>query len=195
MRTFRDAKAMARSLRAALAHREIALSYSECLEIVAAQFGVENWNTLVAKVDQSATRARHQREDARPDSPNFETPTPIVRILSVDKAKEFYVGFLGFTWDWEHRYKPDLPLYAQISRSELKLHLSEHHTDGIPGSTVLVLMNGIDDFKRELAVTRYTYSRPRIEESPWNARVLEVTDPFGNRLRFSEARAVIRRIT
>jgi hypothetical protein len=193
MRTFRDAKAMARSLRTYLARRQISLSHSECLEIVATQLGAENWNTLAAKIGQRG--GKQGREETRRKGPNFETPTPIVRILSVDKAKEFYVGFLGFTWDWEHRYKPDLPVYAQISRCDLKLHLSEHHTDGIPGSTVFVLMNGIDDFKRELVTKRYAYARPRIENEPWNARVLEVTDPFGNRLRFSEARAVIRRLT
>lgn len=46
MRTFRDAKAMAKSLRASLADRKIELGHSECLEIVAAQFGQQDWNIL-----------------------------------------------------------------------------------------------------------------------------------------------------
>jgi uncharacterized glyoxalase superfamily protein PhnB len=32
----------------------------------------------------------------------------------------------------------------------------------------------------------YRFVRPGIETAPWNARVMEVTDPFGNRLRFNE---------
>jgi len=28
--------------------------------------------------------------------------------------------------------------------------------------------------------------RPGIERAPWNADVMEVVDPFGNRLRFKE---------
>jgi hypothetical protein len=28
--------------------------------------------------------------------------------------------------------------------------------------------------------------RPGIEHAPWNANVMEVIDPFGNRLRFNE---------
>jgi hypothetical protein len=28
--------------------------------------------------------------------------------------------------------------------------------------------------------------RPVLEVEPWNAGVMEVTDPFGNRLRFNE---------
>ena len=32
----------------------------------------------------------------------------------------------------------------------------------------------------------YRFVRPGIETAPWNARVMEVTDPFGNRLHFYE---------
>jgi uncharacterized protein len=45
-----DAKSMARSLRDALAARNVALSHSECLEIVARQLGFADWNTLSAKL-------------------------------------------------------------------------------------------------------------------------------------------------
>ena len=39
---------------------------------------------------------------------------PIFRIFSVEKAREFYLDFLGFTVDWEHRFGPDFPVYMQI---------------------------------------------------------------------------------
>lgn len=51
MRTSKDAKAMAKSLRDSLAARSVLLSHSECLEIVAKQFGFADWNTLSAKLD------------------------------------------------------------------------------------------------------------------------------------------------
>lgn len=51
MRTYKDAKAMAKSLRDSLAARSVLLSHSECLEIVAKQFGSVDWNTLSAKLD------------------------------------------------------------------------------------------------------------------------------------------------
>jgi hypothetical protein len=41
---------------------------------------------------------------------------PILRILDERKAKEFYLEFLGFTLDWEHRFEPGLPLYLQVSK-------------------------------------------------------------------------------
>jgi len=35
----------------------------------------------------------------------FVQTIPLLRIFDVAKAKEFYVGFLGFAIDWEHRFE------------------------------------------------------------------------------------------
>ncbi|MBS0223608.1 MAG: VOC family protein [Proteobacteria bacterium] len=113
---------------------------------------------------------------------------PILRIFSVEKAKEFYLDFLGFTLDWEHRFGDNFPLYAQVSRSEIVLHLSEHYGDATPGSAVLIHMNGIDAFHHDLVAQDYRYAKPGIEDAPWGARTVTLTDPFGNRLTFSESR-------
>jgi|SRR5262245_42092762 len=116
----------------------------------------------------------------------FDQTVPILRIFSVEKAKEFYLDFLGFTLDWDHRFGDNLPLYMQISRGGLVLHLSEHHGDACPGSTVFVRMRGVEALQRELAAKDYRYLKPGVEQVPWNAKLMEVTDPFGNRLRFNE---------
>ena len=116
----------------------------------------------------------------------FDQTVPILRIFSVDKAKEFYLDFLGFALDWEHRFAEGLPLYMQVSRGALCLHLSEHHGDACPGSTVFVRMSGVEALHRELTAKTYRYLRPGVERAPWGARVMEVTDPFGNRLRFNQ---------
>ena len=116
----------------------------------------------------------------------FDQTVPVLRVFSVDKAKEFYLDFLGFSLDWEHRFANDLPLYMQVSRGALRLHLTEHHGDACPGSTVFVRMRGIEALHRELMAKAYRYLRPGVEQAPWGARVMEVTDPFGNRIRFNE---------
>ena len=54
MRTYKDAKSMAKSLRKFLTAKNIALSHSECLEIVANVIGFADWNTLSAKLDVEA---------------------------------------------------------------------------------------------------------------------------------------------
>src|SRR5262245_35953201 len=44
-------------------------------------------------------------------SVQFEKTIPILRIFDVDKAKEFYIGYLGFTVDWEHHFEENTPAY------------------------------------------------------------------------------------
>ncbi len=115
----------------------------------------------------------------------FTGTVPILRIFSVETAQAFYVDFLGFAVEWEHRFEPDLPLYMQVARAGLVLHLSEHHGDATPGSTVFVRMHGIAALHAELTAKAYPYARPGIEAAPWGL-TMEIADPFGNRLRFCE---------
>lgn len=117
---------------------------------------------------------------------SFSRTIPVLRIFSVDKAREFYIDYLGFTIDWEHRFADDLPLYMQVSRDGFVLHLSEHHGDATPGSRAFIVTNGIEALHEELAAKSYGYLRPELQDAPWGARVLEVTDPFGNRITFNE---------
>lgn len=112
---------------------------------------------------------------------------PIMRIFDRDKALEFYRDYLGLEVDWEHRFDPEAPVYMQLSGHGLKLHLSEHHGDGTPGTIVYVSVTGIDDYHQELMGRPYPRMRPGVEETPWGSRCMEVIDPFGNRLRLDEA--------
>jgi uncharacterized glyoxalase superfamily protein PhnB len=113
--------------------------------------------------------------------------TPILRIFDEAKAREFYVDFLGFKVDWEHRFEQGFPLYMQVSREQCVLHLSEHHGDCNPGAAVRIASSDIDVFHVELLAKQYKYARAGIEDTPWGTREMSVTDPFGNRLTFSSA--------
>jgi uncharacterized protein len=53
MRDFRDAKAMAQTLRDALKARSISVTHSESLEIVARTLGFHDWNVLAAAIQAS----------------------------------------------------------------------------------------------------------------------------------------------
>ena len=53
MRDFRDAKAMAQTLREALKTRSVTLSHSESLELVAKTLGFHDWNVLAAAIQAS----------------------------------------------------------------------------------------------------------------------------------------------
>lgn len=117
----------------------------------------------------------------------FLKTIPILRIFDVPKATEFYVDYLGFTVDWEHHFEENTPAYLQVSRAGLTLHLSEHHGDCCPGSTVFVWMTGIEAFHAELAAKKYKYLRPGIETTFYDTKSVEVIDSFGNRIRFNES--------
>ena len=115
---------------------------------------------------------------------------PILRIFDYDKALEFYIAWLGFTIEWEHRPEAS-PAYLQISLGDITLHLSEHHGDSSPGARVF-----IDDFQnllafhQQLLARSYKYNKPDIAMPAYDPTALEmtVTDPFGNRLTFVERR-------
>lgn len=116
---------------------------------------------------------------------NLGTVIPILRIFDEAKAREFYVNFLGFRIDWEHRFETGLPLYMQISRDRCVLHLSEHYGDCSPGAAMRIETGDLDAFHAELGSRRYPYSRPGIVRTPWGTRDMAVNDPFGNKLTFT----------
>jgi uncharacterized glyoxalase superfamily protein PhnB len=111
--------------------------------------------------------------------------TPILRIFDNAKAKEFYVDFLGFQVDWEHRFAADLPLYLGISKGNCLIHLSEHHGDCCPGAALRIETDDVDAYQQELLAKSYKYARPGVEATPWGTREMSINDPFGNRLIFS----------
>lgn len=184
MRDFREAKLMAETLRQALGERGQDLAHSAALEIVARQFGFAEWNILAARIEAASGKAA----GAPAEMPSIEPAIPIFRIFSVDKAMEFYRDFLGFSVDWEHRFGENFPLYCQISRSGMLMHLSEHAGDASPGARVFVPMRGIRDFHSELTGRNYRYMKPGLEQAPWGLEVT-VIDPFSNRITFCEREA------
>ena len=120
-------------------------------------------------------------------APSFGRVVPVLRSFDEAKAREFYLDWLGFTVDWEHRFAPDLPLYQQVSRGALLLHLSEHHGDATPGSQVRVEVTGVRALHAELDARHYRNNRPGLVTPPWGGLELTVVDPCGNRITFAEA--------
>ncbi|MEV6487863.1 glyoxalase superfamily protein [Actinoplanes sp. NPDC051633] len=202
MRTFRDAKIMAKTLRSELAARkQTDLSHSEALEIVTRQFGFDDWNVLAARIEsESQSRIVPAYLVSGPDISDPKRATtstiPILRIFSEQRALEFYVEFLGFTLDWGGPAGgPGTPFYGQVIRGETTFQLAEQPYDPGNGATVAINVDGIDALHAELS-QRYSAmgSRvwgpavwvPAVQEMPWGLRVMTISDPFGNHLRFCE---------
>ena len=170
-----EAKQMARALRDALATKSVALTHSQSLELIAQTHGFADWNTFAAKANPAPAHAAGIR---------FEDAVPILRMFDPEKTKAFYVELLGFQIDFEHRFEAGFPLYMQVSRGGLRLHLSEHHGDATPGSASLIYMRGLDAFHAEISARG---NRAGVEDGPvLGMRVLQLWDPASNRLRFAE---------
>jgi catechol 2,3-dioxygenase-like lactoylglutathione lyase family enzyme len=118
----------------------------------------------------------------------LQRTTPILRSFDESKAREFYLDYLGFRVVFEHRFEPGLPLYMGVARDGL--HLSEHHGDASPGAAMRIEVGDIDALQAELDAKTYPNARPRVERMPWGTRDMTVTDPFGNRLTFTDAISV-----
>ncbi|AGZ40638.1 glyoxalase/bleomycin resistance protein/dioxygenase [Actinoplanes friuliensis DSM 7358] len=185
VRSVPDPKNMAKALRGELRSRfEVDATHSDCLEIVARQHGVDNWNILASH--QSA-------EPALPWGARIGT-IPVLRIFAVDPALQFYVDFLGFTLDFGGPSGgPGTAYYGQISYAATTFHLAEAAYSASQGATVFIWMDGIDQLRERLNHRRTEVPvwgpavwTPEVEKAQWDGRVLTIADPFGNHLRFSE---------
>lgn len=114
-------------------------------------------------------------------------PVPILRMFDEAMAKEFYVDFLGFRVDWEHRFADGLPLYMQITLGDCVLHLSGHFGDACPGAAIRVAIADIDGYQQGLLAKQYKHARPGPAKlMPWGTRDLTITDPCGNKITFMQ---------
>lgn len=111
---------------------------------------------------------------------------PVLRIFDYDKAVEFYVKWLGFTIDWEHRFEDNTPIYMQVSMGGIILHLSEHHGDCSPGANVFIECEGLKAYHETLIAKKYKYNRPGLEETFYGTWAVTVNDPFYNKIIFNE---------
>jgi len=118
-------------------------------------------------------------------TPVFQPAKPLLRIFDEAAALKFHTDDQGFTVDWEHRFAADLPLYIQISRWGLVLHLTGHFGAASPGATVFIPMTGVRDFHASLSAANHPHSSPGLVDQDRGPE-MTITDRFGNRIRFCE---------
>ncbi len=171
------AKAQARRLREDLATLGLAVPHARALELVAHLHGARDWNTFVALAEPAHEAATDQQAGPA---------VPVLRMHSARVALPFYRDYLGFRLDWEHRFEPGTPLYAQVSRSDVVLHLSEHHGDGSPHTVVWVPVTDVHRLRAELLAHTDVPLRPGVDEDSPGGPTMEVIDPDGNVLRFAQ---------
>jgi uncharacterized protein len=83
MRDFRDAKAMALTLREALKAKSVSLTHSESLELVAKTFGLPDWNFLAARIQASQQVADRRPQTAIPPATSAGSIVPIIPMRDI----------------------------------------------------------------------------------------------------------------
>jgi catechol 2,3-dioxygenase-like lactoylglutathione lyase family enzyme len=115
----------------------------------------------------------------------FGSPTPILRSFDERRTRRFYVDFLGFEVEFEHRFEPGMPLYLGVRKDECRLHLSEHYGDAAPGARVRIPVGDVKSYATTLRDKQFENARPGEPElMDWGSWEITVHDPSSNRLTF-----------
>jgi hypothetical protein len=93
MRDFRDAKAMAHTLRAALAAKGLNITVSQSLELIAQAFGVADWNTLSASIGEQTASPRN----TTPPQPSTSQSGPAFSAHPTDESGPVFSTELSTT--------------------------------------------------------------------------------------------------
>lgn len=118
----------------------------------------------------------------------FKSSIPVLRMFDEAAAKSFYLDYLGFEVDWEHRFHatPTSPLYMQIRQGEAIIHLNGHAKEDAPISEVRIPVRGLDNYCEYLRGKGANYPNPCVVD-PRNVGKntdMNIYDPFENYLVF-----------
>ncbi|UXI66374.1 bleomycin resistance protein [Tahibacter amnicola] len=117
-----------------------------------------------------------------------QTVIPQLRMTDATRSLPFYIDGLGFKVDWEHRFEPGFPLFAQLTRRGQTIFLTEHTGDCAVGGAVYFIVPDTDELVRDVR-QRGVLAIGDPEDMPWGTREVLITDPDGNRLRFASDKA------
>jgi len=120
------------------------------------------------------------------DAVQVQRTVPLFRMFDIEKARGFYVDWLGFDWAGSHQHLKGAPVYAflKLGGAEV-LHLSEHQGDGTPCSAAMIFASGLRAWFEELRARPYAFYNPALQPQPWGL-TCTLQDPFGNRLTFCD---------
>jgi hypothetical protein len=104
----------------------------------------------------------------------MEEAIPVLRVSDASSAVNWFAR-LGYVQEWEHTFKPGMPVFMSIARNgAARIFLSEHTGDASPDTLVHLRVEEIDAVAHEFGVD--------VLDKPWG-REVHLVDPDGNRLR------------
>ena len=119
---------------------------------------------------------------------SLKSSIPVIRMLDEAKAKSFYLDFLGYRIDWEHRSSDvvDSPLYMQIHQGDSILHLNGHAESDAPVCEVRIPVENLDQYCEYLCAKTTGPEKPSVVDPRYEGRKsdMNLIDPSGNHLVF-----------
>ncbi|MDZ7871857.1 MAG: glyoxalase superfamily protein [Rhizobium sp.] len=174
MRDVRDAKLMARTLKAELAKSKLDIA-TLALELVAKQLGADHGNILAARIEAERHRTAVPFR-ARSRFSAFSTSTRrwnSTATISASPSTSSTASARIFRST------------AKMSRGACVLHLSEHAGDASPGAKAFALDAGPRRLPFGTDGQELSLPQTRAEGRAMGAQ-MTVTDPFSNRIAFCE---------
>ena len=104
------------------------------------------------------------------------------RVSDLDRARDFYVGLLGFA----ELYRDDEDRWLRLGHGDVELHLAVGDTGGDPAGEAIDTLD-VADVKAEAERLREAgVEVGTVLEIPSTIRLLDAYDPDGNRLQLSQ---------
>ncbi|MGI9473968.1 MAG: glyoxalase superfamily protein [Rubripirellula sp.] len=127
-------------------------------------------------------------EGITPGGFSLRSSIPVLRMLDENQSKRFYLEYLGFEVDWEHRFSEDLssPLYMQIRQGDSILHLNGHAESDAPTTEVRIPVEGLERFCEHLCQITVGEEKPEVVDPRYEGRRTDMNlyDPSGNLIVF-----------
>ncbi len=117
-------------------------------------------------------------------TPGISRITPVFGIGSSAEANSWYVEWLGFNLDWEWREAPGRPAIMAISMDEIGMMLYEF-PDRPSASWLNLYIEDLSDLAASWDAKRPGQANI-IVELPYDIPTINLVDPWGNKLDFSE---------
>src|SRR6187402_2457146 len=192
MRDFRDAKAMALTLRESLTTKAVTISHSESLELVSRMLGIADWNTLSALLQSArrdtvapvvklrTTTALYPAIPLRDlvPFPNATYPLFVGREKTVHALNEAFEGGREVVVAIQREAAVDEPRFSDVYEIGILAQLLELET--LRDGTLRVLTRGL----RRVALRSFA-----AEPAAYQAEVAEISEGAAR-----DARDLIRRI-
>ena len=130
-----------------------------------------------------------QQSQSAGETFGIESSIPVLRMLDEAKARAFYIDFLGFEVDWEHRFEPstpESPLYMQIHLGDAVIHLNGHAEDHAPVAEVRLPVHRLDAYCQHLGSKQIGNEKPSVVDPRYEGKNtdMNIYDPSGNLLVF-----------